>query len=102
MGRDACLAQVDDKAHGIEAAVSTQRQPPGRTRGVAVDHVERRAPFGSAIGPGKIALHDEARPVLPQSMTDEAQHRPGAGGFPVEPRVRIGVEPWVAFVRRCP
>lgn len=63
------------------SALSGRGQPPGRTRRVAVDHLERRAPFGAAIGPGKIAPHDQARPVLHQGMTDEAQHRPGAGDF---------------------
>ena len=55
-----------------------------------MDHVERRVPFGMAVCPGEITLHDQARAVLHQRMADEAQHRPGSGRLPVKPRVRFG------------
>ncbi len=53
-------------------------------------HVESGKPFGMAVHFDQIALDDQARTVLHQSMADEAQHRPGAGRLPVEPGIRIG------------
>lgn len=74
----------------VNALVRTQRQLPGRSGGVAVDHVEGSAPFGMAIGLRKATLHNQAGAVLHQRMADRAQHRRGAMGFFVEPSVRIG------------
>lgn len=90
MGRDAGLAQIADEFGGVIALVRAQRQPLGRAGGMAVDHVERGLPFGMAIGPGQLALHDQAGAVLHQRMAYEAQHGTGAGGFLIKPRLGIG------------
>ena len=55
----------------VEALVGPQRQPPGRSGGMAVDHIERRAPFGMATGLGENALHNQTRTVLPQRRRRE-------------------------------
>lgn len=55
-----------------------------------MDHVEGGLAFGMTVGLGQVTLHNHAVAVLHQRMSDEAQHGPGAGGFLVEPRVRIG------------
>ena len=57
---------------------------------MAVDHVQRGTPFGTAVGPGQVALDDQAAAVLHQRMPDEAQHRAGSGRLIVEPGVRVG------------
>lgn len=68
------------------------------------DRVGGGAPFGLAAGPRRVALHDRTRAVLyrrrgraighpdrfPPPSTDDAEHRPGAGGFPAGPGVRVG------------
>lgn len=90
MRGDAGSAQVGDQLGCIELLVSSERQAPGRSWGVAVDHVEGGAPFGMAVCLRQVTLHDQARAVLHQRMTHEAQHRAGAGGHLVKPRVRVG------------
>jgi hypothetical protein len=67
MGRDAGLAQVGDELGRVEALVGAQRQPSGRSGGMAVDHVQRRAPFGMTVGLGEVALHDQARAGSPSA-----------------------------------
>lgn len=54
-----------------------------------MNHVERGTMFGMAVGLGQIALNDQAAAVLHRRMTDEAQHRTGAGRFLAEPGVRV-------------
>lgn len=61
----------------------------GRSGGMAVDHVQRSMPFCMTVGLGRVALHDQARAVLHQRMTVEAQHRPGAGRLLVKPGVWV-------------
>ena len=90
MGCDAGLAQIMDETGGVITLVGTQRQPPGRPRRMAVDHVECGLPLGMTTGVGQLALHDQAGPVLHQGMTDKAQHGAGAGGLPVKAGIGIG------------
>lgn len=54
-----------------------------------MDHVQRGASFGMTVSPGQVALHDQAWAVLHQRMPHEAQHRPGAWRFLVEPGLMI-------------
>lgn len=65
---DFCAAcgvrQVGDKAGRIEPLVGSGRQVPGRSRGMAMDHIQRGAPFGMAVCLRQVALHDQARAVL--------------------------------------
>ena len=90
MRRDAGLSQVGNELGRVEALVGTQRQPPGRAGGVAVDHVQCGAPFRVTVGLRQVALHDQAGAVLHQSMADEAEHGAGAGGFLVKARIGVG------------
>ena len=50
MRGDTGFSQVGDELGRIESLVSAQRQPPGRFGRVAVEHVQRRAPFGMKGG----------------------------------------------------
>ena len=90
MRGDTGPAQILDEFGRVIALVRPQRQPSGRAGGMSVDHVEHGLPFGMAISPGQLALHDQAVAVLHQRMADEAQHGTGAEGFLVKPRVGIG------------
>ena len=49
MWRDAGLPQVGDELGCIEALVRAQRQLPGRSGGMTMDHIQRGAPFGMAV-----------------------------------------------------
>jgi len=89
MGRDPGFSQVGGELCRVEARVCAQRQPPGRSGGMASDHVQRGASFGMAVDLCQFALHDQARAVLHQRVPHEAQHRPGAGRFLVEPGLGI-------------
>ena len=57
---------------------------------MAVDHVERCAPFRMAVSRRQVALHDQTGAVFHQSMTHAAEYRAGAGGFLVTARIGVG------------
>ena len=54
------------------------------------DHVQRRNPFGVAVGLGQAGVDDEAVAVLHQRVPHEAELGFLARPFAIEPRVRIG------------
>lgn len=57
---------------------------------MAVDHVQRGAPFRTTVGLRQVALHDQTRALFHQSMTHAAEYRAGAGGFLVTARIGVG------------
>ncbi len=81
MGRDAGLPQVGDEPGRVIPFVGTQRQPPGRSGGMAMDHVQRCLALSMTVSLGQITLHDKCVPVFDQRMPHEAQQRTRAGGF---------------------
>ena len=93
MWRDAGLAQVGDELGRIEALVSAQRQPSGRSGGMAVDHVQCGAPFRMTVGLRQAALRDQAvafgarlepvaaRASFQQRVAEVAKHGLGVGGL---------------------
>ena len=84
------LSEIGDEAGAVEALVGAQREAAGRARGMAVDHVECRAAFGVAVGPGQLGLDDEAVAVLHQRMPHVAQHRTGALRLAEQPGIGVG------------
>ena len=63
-----------------------------------VDHLERRPALTAAVGVGQVRLHDQTVAVLHQRMPHEAEHRRGARGLLVEPRIGVGARSMVAIV----
>ena len=56
---------------------------------MAVDHVQRGAPFRMTVSRRQVAQHDQTRAVFHQSMTHAAEYRAGAGGFLVTARIGV-------------
>ena len=65
------LAQVGDEPGRIIPLVGPERQPPGRSRGMAMDHVEGGAPFRMTVGLRQVALHDRTGALLHQRRRRE-------------------------------
>ena len=65
------LAQIGNEPGRIIALVGSKRQPSGRSGRMAVDHVQRGAPFGMTIRLGQVALHNQAAAVLHQRRRRE-------------------------------
>jgi len=59
MRGDTGLPEIADKVGAVIALVGPQRQPPGRSGGMAMDHVQRGAPLGVAVGLGQVALNNQ-------------------------------------------
>ena len=89
MRGDAGFTKVSNELGGVISLVRPKRQLTGRSRGVAVNHVERGTPLGAAVCLGQIALHDQAAAVLHQRMAHEAQRSTGAGRLFVKLGVRV-------------
>ncbi len=60
---DAGLAEIRDEFGRIVSLVGTQGQLPGRSGGVAVQHVQRGPAFGAAVSAGQVALNNQSVPV---------------------------------------
>ncbi len=90
MGRDAGFAQVGNEPTRVIPLVGAQRQLPGRSGGLAMNHLQGSLTFGMTICLRQVALHDQPVAVLHQRMSDETQHGSSAGGFLVEPRIGVG------------
>ena len=79
MRSDAGLPEVRDELGGVISLVRPQRQPPGRSGGMAMHHVHRGTPFGMTVSLRQVALNNQTVSVLHQRMAHEAQCRAGAG-----------------------
>ena len=66
------VTQAENEARCVIPLVRPQRQLSGRSRGMAMNHVQCGLALGMAVGLGQVALHDQARAVLHQRMPDEA------------------------------
>lgn len=62
------LPEISSELGRVEALVRAQRQPSGRPRGMAMDHVEGGATFRMTVGLRQVVLHDQTRAVFHQSM----------------------------------
>jgi hypothetical protein len=89
MRGDAGFAKGSNELGGVIPLVGPKCQPPGRSRGVAMHHVERGTPFGAAVCLGQITLNNQAAAVLHQRMPHEAQRRTSAGRRFVKPGLRV-------------
>ena len=71
MWGDAGLAEIGHEGGRVEAFVRAQRQPPGRSGRMPVNHIQRGAAFGMAISLGQVTLDDVPRKVLHQRRRRE-------------------------------
>ena len=73
------LPEVSDEVGAVISLVSSERQPPGRSGGMAMNHFQGSLPLGMvwlfrAISLGQVALDDQPAPVFHQGVPHEAQH----------------------------
>ncbi len=81
--------QFLDEVGGIVALVGADRDG-ARAVGEALDHVERRQPFGMTRDAGEPGIDDQAGAVLHQPMADEAKLGLHPWPLAVQPGVRVG------------